>query len=208
MKYDSLILDIDGTIWNTTPIVATAWNDAVDQIDCPAQHVTAEMLTKEFGKPMDVIAMDLWPNLDKETQQKILDICCINEHKAIELNQTDITYPTVIETVKKLAGKIPVYVVSNCQAGYIQLTLKKTGLTDCVKDFVCFGDNEKSKGENIQLIVERNNLKNPVYVGDTQGDCDSCKMAKVPFVWAKYGFGTADEYVLAVEQFSEIEKLF
>ena len=26
MKPDSIILDIDGTLWNSTPIVADAWN--------------------------------------------------------------------------------------------------------------------------------------------------------------------------------------
>lgn len=29
-KFDGLILDIDGTIWNTTGIVSVAWNKAID----------------------------------------------------------------------------------------------------------------------------------------------------------------------------------
>ena len=27
MKTDGIILDIDGTLWNSTPIVAEAWNE-------------------------------------------------------------------------------------------------------------------------------------------------------------------------------------
>ena len=33
------------------------------------------------------------------------------------------------------------------------------------------------KDENISLIVKRNGLKKPVYVGDTQGDFEACKKA-------------------------------
>ena len=66
----------------------------------------------------------------------------------------------------------------------------------------------KNKDENIRLIIERNNLKSPVYVGDTQGDFDACKKAGVPFIWAAYGFG---KDVVAdagkIDEFSELEKL-
>ena len=40
--------------------------------------------------------------------------------------------------------------------------------------------------------MERNGLKAPVYVGDTQGDFEACKAAGVPFVWVEYGFGKVD----------------
>lgn len=49
-----------------------------------------------------------------------------------------------------------------------------------------------NKDENIKLIVKRNNLKNPVYVGDTQGDFLACKNANVPFIFAAYGFGSVE----------------
>lgn len=208
MKYDSIILDIDGTIWNTTPIVAKAWNAAVDAVGYKQkQLITAEILTHEFGKTMDNIAEDLWPECALETRKEILKICCVKEHDAVANNEKDITYPNVVETVKELSNIIDFYVVSNCQAGYIELTLRKTGLTDYVKDFVCFGDNNLPKSENIKLIVNRNNLKKPVYVGDTQGDCNACKDAGVPFIWAKYGFGEADSYVASLDNFIQLPEI-
>ena len=30
MKTDGIILDIDGTLWNSTPIVAEAWNEIIE----------------------------------------------------------------------------------------------------------------------------------------------------------------------------------
>ena len=209
MKFDSIILDIDGTIWNTTSIVADAWNKAIDFTGYECQKVTAEMLKKEFGKTMDVIAEDLWPGLPLNARDELLRECCVQEQEAVKENETDITYPAVVQTVKELSTIFDFYIVSNCQSGYIELMLEKTGLGIFVKDFACFGDNGKPKSENIKLIVQRNSLKNPVYVGDTQGDMDSCALADVPFIWAKYGFGSVDEknVFAVIKQFSDLKTI-
>ena len=59
----------------------------------------------------------------------------------------------------------------------------------------------------IRLILERNGLKNPVYVGDTQGDYEACKKADVPFIWAAYGFGRPEDekYFAKIEKFCQLE---
>ena len=46
MHFDSVILDIDGTIWYTTCIVAEAWNRAIDKLYPQVPHVTAKILHK------------------------------------------------------------------------------------------------------------------------------------------------------------------
>ena len=57
------------------------------------------------------------------------------------------------------------------------------------KDWECIGRTGRPKGENIQLVVQRNGLKSPVYVGDTILDCQAAQQAGVPFIHASYGFG-------------------
>ncbi len=203
-KYDGIILDIDGTIWNTTGIVAVAWNKAIDDSKTGAKKINAQDLQREFGKTMDVIADDLWPNLSKSQKEILLSNCCTEEHVALKNNTLDITYPTVVETIKELSAASNFFVVSNCQDGYIQLMLEKTGLEDYVKDFECFGRTGKGKAENIQMLVQRNQLTSPVYVGDIQGDCDACRQAGVPFIWAAYGFGNVSDYVAKLEKFSDL----
>lgn len=207
-KFDALILDIDGTIWNTTGIVAVAWNKAIDISGFDAPKVNAQMLQKEFGKTMDVIAKDLWPQLDCSKRDILMSHCCSEEQIALKENELDICYPGVVDTVKKIAASENIYVVSNCQSGYIELMLEKTGLTDYVKDFECFGRTGKGKAENLQLLVTRNQIQHPVYVGDTQGDADACTQAGIPFIWASYGFGTASQYYERLETFSNIRKFF
>ena len=203
-----MILDIDGTIWNTTGIVAVAWNKAVDMSGFDAAKVNAQALQQEFGKTMDVIAKDLWPNLDKAKREILMSYCCSEEQIALQENVVDISYPEVIETIKELSASENIYVVSNCQSGYIELTLEKTGLTDYIKDFECFGRTGKGKAENLQLLVTRNQIMHPVYVGDTQGDADACAQAGIPFVWASYGFGSVEKYYERIDRFSDVKKLF
>ena len=207
-KFDALILDIDGTIWNTTGIVAIAWNRAVDMSGFDAPKVNAQTLQNEFGKTMDVIAKDLWPNLERSKRDILMSYCCSEEQIALKENTLDICYPGVVETIKELSASENIYVVSNCQSGYIELTLEKTGLTDYVKDFECFGRTGKGKAENLQLLVSRNRIQHPVYVSDTQGDADACLQAGIPFVWASYGFGKAEQYYDTIENFPAIKTLF
>ena len=71
----------------------------------------------------------------------------------------------------------------------------------------CPGRTGLTKGENIKLVIKRNNLKNPIYVGDTQGDANAAKFAGVPFIFAEYGFGEVEEYNESIKSFNELLKL-
>ena len=208
-NFDGLILDVDGTIWNTTGIVAQAWNRAFDEKFPQLPHVTAEILKGQFGKTMDVIADNLFVGLTSEEKKSLMKTCCIYEQEALNKNQKDISYEGVLETLKELSEKIPLFIVSNCQSGYIELVMEKNKITHLIKDFECFGNTGKPKDENIRLIVERNKLKKPAYIGDTQGDYEACKKAGVPFIWAAYGFGKPEDndYFAKIESFPEIKKL-
>lgn len=209
MKFDSIILDVDGTIWNTTGIVADAWNLAFDKYFPQVPHVTAEILKGQFGKPMDVIADNLFPMLSKDEKKLLMEKCCEMEQAALMENTKDIAYDGVIETIKNLSQKIPVFIVSNCQSGYIEVVMEKNGIAEYIKDFECFGNTGLLKDQNIRLIIERNDLKAAAYVGDTQGDYEACKKADVPFIWAAYGFGRPedDKYFAKLEEFDQLESL-
>ena len=209
MKFDGLILDVDGTIWNTTGIVADAWNKTIDTFFPQVPHVNAEILKGQFGKTMDVIADNLFGVLSAEDKKILMEKCCIYEQKALLENTKNITYEGVIETLKKLSSIIPIFIVSNCQSGYIELVIEKNKITPLIKDFECFGNTGKSKAENIKLIASRNGLKAPVYVGDTQGDYEACKEAGVPFIWAAYGFGKPEDnnYYAKIDSFTQLESL-
>ncbi len=193
-KIDGIIFDVDGTIWDTTEVVAQAWNDAIDAtFFSKTSHVTGTELKKQFGKTMDVIAQNLFPDLSKEEQKVLMKKCCEEEQKHLGKTSENLTYNGIVEAIQQLSKKYPIFIVSNCQAGYIPVVLKKNKLAEYITDTECFGATGLEKDENIKLLAQRNNLQNPVYVGDTQGDLLACKKAGVLFVWAKYGFGHVKE---------------
>ena len=197
-------MDIDGTIWNTTGVVSGAWNKAIDSLGYDAPKTNPTLLQKEFGKPMNVIADDLWPSLSQEQKEILMEKCCVFEQAALEENSDDISYPTVRSGILALSKRFKIYIVSNCQSGYIELTCKKNGIEKFVSDHECYGNTKKGKADNLRLLIGRNKIKAPVYLGDTQGDADACKEAGVKFIWASYGFGSVKECEAKVERFDQL----
>lgn len=202
----NIIFDVDGTLWDTTEVVAKAWNKAVLEVGVTASDITASALKKEFGKPMNVIADDLFPDVSEEQKELLLQQCCKYEHIALVENKDNLLFPEVRETLIKLSEKCRLFIVSNCQSGYIELFMEKAGVEKYIIDHECFGDTGKSKGENIKLLMERNNLKDAIYVGDTQGDYEATVFAGIPFVFAKYGFGSVENCYLAIREIKELLK--
>ena len=206
MKFDAVILDVDGTVWDSTSLVARAWNDAARK--CGVETViTDEMLKGLFGKTMHEIADALLPNASLEEKERVMAACVTEEEKVIEEDTTDITYPYVSETIRKLSKSIPVCIVSNCQKGYIEQFMKKAKVEDCISDHECYGNTGFGKAKNLRLVIERNGYQNPVYVGDTLMDEEACEEAKVPFIHAAYGFGIAKHPIFVVDSFKNLENI-
>lgn len=203
----NIIFDVDGTLWDTTEVVAEAWNRAISEVGGTAAFITASMLKKEFGKPMDKIADNLFNDASEEQRKLLLEKCCEYEHEALMENKNNLLFPEVKETLIKLSEKCRLFIVSNCQSGYIELFMEKIGIEEYITDFECFGNTLKSKGENIKLVIERNNLDDAVYVGDTQGDYEATVFAEIPFIFAKYGFGNPENCYLAISGIKELLKL-
>lgn len=202
---NAIILDVDGTLWDTTDLVARAWTDAALGLHIAlSEPVTGQRLKKEFGKPMDEIAGNLFPDLSPAARKQVMDACCAAEEACLEACRENLLFPGVEETIRTLSASRKLFIVSNCQKGYIELFLKKTGLSNCILDFECFGNTGLSKGENIRLLMERQHLSQAFYVGDTQGDLDACRHAGIPFVFASYGFGHPETFAHKISCFSEL----
>lgn len=204
---DCIILDIDGTLWDTTPIVAEAWNKVLNGRTDVSWRASSDKLKALFGRPLPVIASMVFTELSEKEQLTLIDECCESEHLALEKKPGQI-FEGVVETIKQLSEKYKVCIVSNCQAGYIELTMKALNIEKYITDFECPGYTNLPKGENCKLVMERNGFQSAVYVGDTQGDCDASAFAGIPFVFCEYGFGNVDRYDYKIQKFSELLELF
>lgn len=208
MKPDSIILDIDGTLWNSTPIVADAWNSVISKRSDISMRFTAYQLTQLFGRSLPDIADLAFPFLEERDRYALINICCDQEHKYLYEAKQDLLYPGVADTIKKLSEDYKLFIVSNCQDGYIELFLEKTGLGPYITDFECPGNSNRTKGTNIRLVMKRNHLHNPVYVGDIEGDRTASKEAGIPFCHAAYGFGKVENPDYVIQQFSDLMSVF
>ncbi|HJA20608.1 MAG TPA: HAD family hydrolase [Candidatus Mediterraneibacter ornithocaccae] len=203
---DSIIFDVDGTIWDSTESVADSWNKAIREHSDLDLTLDPVSLSRVFGKTMTEIADALFPALDTEARMKLLDACYAEENRYLE-DHPGLLYDGVAGTIRNLSLRYPLYIVSNCQCGYIEVMLKTSGLAPYIKDHLCFGETLRPKGETIRMLMEKNSLKSPVYVGDTQGDADACKAAGIPFIFAEYGFGDVPDAATRIQRFSDLEKI-
>lgn len=200
---EGIIFDVDGTLWDSTEQVAVAWNQAIRERSDLDRVLTGSELKKEFGKPMDQIMDDLFPELSRAEKDELAAYLYQYENEWIP-GAPCILYDKMPETIRELSRRYRLFIVSNCQSGYIEAFLENTGLQDCITDFTCPGDTGKLKGDNIRIIMERNGIKEAVYVGDTQGDADACRQAGIPMIYAAYGFGTVEGDYAAIHSFEEL----
>lgn len=189
---DSIIFDVDGTLWDSTEIVAEAWSNYLTNTEHMNTDVSSRRLMGLFGQLLPDIAKALFPELPESEQLRIIDGCCQAEHEAL-LRKCAPLYPQLEETLDTLSHRFPLFIVSNCQAEYIEVFLKATGFGHYFKGHLCPGDTGMAKADNIMKIRDDFNLKDPVYVGDTLGDFNACRKARVPFIFAEYGFGAVED---------------
>ena len=200
---DGIIFDVDGTIWDATELIGRAWGQAVKENSDLHIEVTEELLSKLFGKTMEDIWATLFPELTLDEQTALGALCTNYENRALE-TKGGVPYEGIQEVITTLAKTHKIYVVSNCQKGYIPLMLKRLGLEHCISDHLCYGDTLLPKSQTIRLLMERNNLKDVAYIGDTATDYAACKEVGIPFIFVEYGFGDAPEATTRVKQAREL----
>ncbi len=196
-KVDAVLFDVDGTLWDSTPIVEKAWNRALRDNNIEDITITADQLKGLFGLPMNIIIDTILPGYPEDFKLQFAPQCYSYEHDFLQ-KEPGVLYANLEEALSQLSRMTRLFVVSNCQAGYIELLFDKTGFAKYFTGHICFGDNGLSKAENIQYICREYGIEHPLYVGDTIMDYEACRKAECPFVLAAYGFGkvATPDYVI------------
>ena len=207
MKYESLIFDIDGTLWDSRALVAEGYNIQLKAEGLDHLCVTAEDLKPLFGKVMTEIADAMLASIPESARYDLMDRCMKTENDYLFENECNIGYPKIKQTMAELAKKHRLFIVSNAQCGYPQLCIDKLGLGEYVQGHMCFGDTGTSKGKTIRTLMAKHNIENCIYIGDTQGDYEATVEAGIPFLWCSYGFGTPEGYEAKIDAFEELLNL-
>jgi phosphoglycolate phosphatase len=206
-KFDGIIFDLDGTLWDSTGNVAIAWQEAIAKVDYVDEVMTREKIRSITGLAYNVIFDTLFAYLDIEKRTELMNLCAKSELATLHTKGGEL-YPSLDETLSYLAARYRLFIVSNCQSGYIEVFLKLSNVGHYFSGHQCYGTKGNPKAENIKDIVNDYQLKAPVYVGDTKGDYDSATTAGVPFIFADYGFGKVEMGPVAtISAFAELTSI-
>ena len=207
MTFESLIFDIDGTLWDSRQLVAEGYNIQLEKEGLSHLAVTAEVLKPLFGKVLGEIADTIFASVDPTQRYALMERCMETENAYLWENECRIGYPNVKQTLEALSKKHRLFIVSNSQQGYPELCIRKLGLEPYIEGHMCFGDTGTSKGQTILTLIKKHNIGSCIYIGDTQGDLEACREAGVPFIFCTYGMGRAESWDAKIDSIEELLNL-
>jgi len=205
--FDSIIFDMDGTLWDAVATYATAWNKYY-QLSGIDRIITYEDLAPQMGVEEKNLLKFMLPHipLTKRSAEYNNNVVPFIYDTIIEIGG-DI-YDGVLEGLKKLSSKYMLFIVSNCPSDTIKCFMKYAGIESIITDTFAYGQNFKPKAENIKLIINKHQLRNAVYIGDTCSDQLQSEKANIPFVLVDYGFGKSDKFINKFSDFYSLVKWF
>ena len=62
--YDSILFDLDGTLWDSTKTIAIAWQKALDELGIRNRLMDTETVRNLAGMPYNAIYDKLFPDLE------------------------------------------------------------------------------------------------------------------------------------------------
>ncbi len=204
----TLVFDLDGTLWSPLGLSLEAWRRSSAEQGIDPAPITPEKIGSLLGKSIWEFALGLFGHLEEQQLRKLCDRAMELEVQLI-CEGVGTLYDRVEEVLHRLAEGYPLYMVSNCQRGYIEAFLETYQMNHLFRAYTCSGDTGRSKDENLIALIEEYGLVQPVYIGDTDLDRQAASAAGIPFVYASYGFGSAGEDVkYEIDSIEELLDLF
>jgi len=200
-----IIFDLDGTLWEVTNITYKSVNEIAQKHNL--KEVNIETICSVFGCNKEETAKLYFPYLDlKESLQLINEISIVNIDKLKKYGGN--VYEGLEDTLKVLIKKYNLFIVSNADnKEYIEAFLITSGLKEYFTEYLAASELNISKAEAINKIIKDNNLLESVYIGDTRKDLEATKIANIPFIQAKYGFGSNLKTNYYINSIKELPKI-
>ncbi|HBB05272.1 MAG TPA: HAD family hydrolase [Firmicutes bacterium] len=203
MVSKAILFDLDGTLWDSSEAVSASWNEVTESLEHPFPVTTLDM-KRTMGLTMDKIADILFSPYVRKEDIPLLQKKCEEAENVYLRSHPGILFQGVRETLSLLSKEYSLYIVSNCQKGYIEAFLAGTKLGSCFKGHLCYGDTLAPKGKTIEILLRREGIRKAVYVGDTSGDMEAAHFASLPFIHAAYGFGETKGEEAEIASFQEL----
>ncbi len=201
----ALIFDLDGTLWDSTKVVAESWSICGKKYFGDSFYITENEVRAQMGLPM----MEIAKNIAKLTPDSEKGKVWANEAFAYEVeylaDHSGELFPKEEETLMELKKRgYALFIMSNCQKGYIEDYLRALKHPGIFTDHLCYGDTLLPKSGSIKLLMEKHGIKKAAYIGDTAGDEKETRLVGIPFFFARYGFGKAISPDETLSEFEDV----
>ena len=207
MDEKGIIFDLDGTLWEVIDATYNSAKKVTEKYNL--KEVSKELICNVFGKNRIEAAKSYFPYLDLEKAVKLLDEISYINVEYLTKNGGNL-YPNLKKTLDDLKDKYKLFIVSNSgNIKYVEAFIISSHLGEYFKDYIAASAIDITKAEAIKKVMLENKLKEAVYVGDTRYDLEASKLAKIPFIQARYGFGenlNTKYYINTLEELPEIMK--
>ncbi len=201
MKRDAILFDLDGTLWDSSHEVLLCWNRVLKPL---GRTITEAEMSRLMGLTPREIGDVQFPDLPPKERYALTD-CCLSSEPPYLYERGAQLYPKVRETLVRLKKRYFLGLVSNCTEDYAQAFFHAHGLSSLFDDYETAGRTGLDKGRNITMLLQRHRIERAVYVGDTGKDMSAAQAAKIPFVYAGWGFGDVKDARSMANSFSELE---
>ncbi|MGE7952711.1 HAD hydrolase-like protein [Lysinibacillus xylanilyticus] len=199
MKY--IIFDFDGTLADSTAVLASAWNTIAQKYKFKGielkeieslKKISIAERSKLFDFPMYKLPMIL-PQFYRLYRQSLNDV---HLYKGMK---------DVLMEIDKRGYKILI-ISSNSQENILEF-LKMNGI-HCVSNVLC-SNRIFGKDKVIKKFLKDSNItpSEVIYIGDEQRDIVACKKVGVPIIWVGWGYDAIEvvqqeepEYKVATPQ--------
>lgn len=180
-----IIFDLDGTLWDTIDTTYQAtMNITSNRKDIP--KISKKTVKTGMGLTLSENAKHYMPTIAKDKREEVLKEINKETIRLLKLGKTKF-YMGMKKTIQKLGENYDLGIVTNNNDDYAKIFLETSNLKEYFKDYMGAASHDITKGEAIQLMINRNHQKEGYYVGDTKKDLEAAKEANVIFIHAKYG---------------------
>lgn len=201
MRYEALIFDLDGTLWNSNESCVKGWNSVLEILNYK-DRITVKGMNTITGKTISECIDLLLPGI-KEEYNDITELITNSEKEGIEKFGASM-YPDVQEKIIELSDYFKIFIVSNCQESYLMKFIEYSGLAPVLSGWDCYGMSKTEKHLMISNIKKRHSIKKTVYIGDTDYDKESAELSGTDFIQLTYGFGAPIKNAIRFNSFNAL----
>ena len=205
-KYDGLIFDLDGTLWNASQASAKGWNKGFQILGRDISITTQDIENVAGNTYKQCLELLLPPKV--LTIPNLTETLNKYEKEMVEMEGGQF-FPGVLEGLNQLSSQYTLFIISNCQEWYLNVFWKYSKAKPYFTDWDFHGRSQLPKKDMINNMIKKHQLKKPTYIGDTIIDAQASKASGIDFFHAGYSFNPKlIESVLSFTSFTQLVEYF